>query len=314
MNRAAHAVDGCELFASACLKGRNFAVHGRVVVEQVIVFQKIGLIGHDLLHAERPLLVPRARKAQCFVPCWQLNRTSTSVFRQSHSQHFDQNAVDVVFWLLLGQAERVHLNTIAEAAHFGVFDAIALLADFVPKFDERPHFAHFGHEADASIHEERDAANHVGEVLCWNLALKIIENSSRGCQCKGQFFFGCRASLLKVVGTDVHRVPFGQVFAGIGRNVRDHPQGWLRRTNVGAARKILFDNVVLNRALKRRHIGALLLCYGDIQGQQPRSRRVDCHRRIHLFERDIVEQRAHVTEVADRNANFAHFTASEAMI
>ena len=43
---------------------------------------------------------------------------------------------------------------------------------------------------------------------------------------------------------------------------------------------------------------ALLLGRDDVERQQPRRRRVDRHRRVHLVERDAVQQRRHVAAVA----------------
>ena len=40
-------------------------------------------------------------------------------FDKRHRQHLDQNARDVVFRLLLGEAERVHLHAIAEEPLLG---------------------------------------------------------------------------------------------------------------------------------------------------------------------------------------------------
>ena len=54
---------------------------------------------------------------------------------------------------------------------------------------------------------------------------------------------------------------------------------------------------------------ALLLGVGDVQGEQPRRRGVDRHRRVHLRRRDAVEQRAHVAEVDDRHADLADLAA-----
>ena len=57
----------------------------------------------------------------------------------------------------------------------------------------------------------------------------------------------------------------------------------------------------------RRAAGyALLRGVGDVQRQQPRRGGVDRHRRVHLPRRDAVEQRAHVAEVADGDADLAH--------
>ena len=60
-----------------------------------------------------------------------------------------QDARDVVFRLLLGEAERVHLHAVAEQPLLGVGDAVALARDLVPQFDEGAHLAHLGDEAQA---------------------------------------------------------------------------------------------------------------------------------------------------------------------
>ena len=78
---------------------------GRVAVEQVGVFEQVGLVGQDLLHAQRPLLVPGARQAQGLVPGRELHGAGAGVLRERDRQHLEQDAVDVVLGLLLGQAE-----------------------------------------------------------------------------------------------------------------------------------------------------------------------------------------------------------------
>ena len=66
---AAHGVDLCELGAGAFLELRNLGVDGGIAIEKIGVFEKIGLKRQDLLHAKRPLLVPRAGQAEGLVPC-----------------------------------------------------------------------------------------------------------------------------------------------------------------------------------------------------------------------------------------------------
>ena len=84
-------------------------------------------------------------------------------FDKRHRQHFKQDAIDVVFRLLLGQAERIDLHAVAEQPVLGILDAVALSRDLVPQFGEGAHLAEFGDEAQAGIHEERDAADHFAE-------------------------------------------------------------------------------------------------------------------------------------------------------
>ena len=52
----------------------------------------------------------------------------------------------------------------------------------------------------------------------------------------------------------------------------------------------------------------------DVEREEPRRRRVDRHRRVHLLDRDAVEERAHVPEVRDGHADFANFAGSERVV
>src|SRR6185312_2346120 len=65
-------------------------------------------------------------------------------------------------------------------------------------------------------------------------------------------------------------------------------------------------------------LGVLLLGLlegGDlVEREQPHRRRVDRHRRVHGGERDAVEQRAHVADVADRDADLADLAAGELVV
>ena len=159
-----HLVDAGELGAGAGLQLLDLGGDGGVAVEEVGVFEQVGLVGHDLLHAERPLLVPGAGEAEGLVPGRELDGAGAGVLREGDGEHLDQDAVDVVFRLLLGQAEGVHLHAVAEAAVFRVGDAVGLAADLVPEVDEGAHLAHLGDEADAGVHEEGDAGDELGEV------------------------------------------------------------------------------------------------------------------------------------------------------
>ena len=68
----------------------------------------------------RPLLVPGPRQAQRLVPGRQLHGAGARVLRQRDGQHLEQDAVDVVLGLLLGEAQRVDLHAVAEQAVLGI--------------------------------------------------------------------------------------------------------------------------------------------------------------------------------------------------
>ena len=78
---AAHLVQRLQLGAGAGFQFLDLGGDGGVAVEKIAIFQKVGLIGDDLLHAQRPLLVPGARQAQRLVPGWQLHGAGAGVFR-----------------------------------------------------------------------------------------------------------------------------------------------------------------------------------------------------------------------------------------
>ena len=243
-----------------------------------------------------------------------MHGAGAGVFGQGDGQHFDQDAVDVVFRLLFGQAQRIDLHAIAEAAILRLGHAIAGQAQLIPQIDKGAHLAQFGDKADAGIHEKADAAHHVREIFGRNLALQIVQHGAGGGQREGQFLFRRRPRFLQVIGTDVHRVPFGQMPLGIGGDIGDHPQRGFRRADIGPAREIFLDDVILHRAVQGSDIGALFFGHGDVKRQQPGGGGVDCHRGVHLLQRDIRKQHPHVAQVGHRHADLAHLAPAEFMI
>jgi hypothetical protein len=83
---------------------------------------------------------------------------------------------------------------------------------------------------------------------------------------------------------------------------------------VGAAREIFLDDVVLRGALQLLACDALLVGQRHIERQKPGRRRVDGHRGVHVLERDLLEQRAHVAEMRDRHADLSDLARGERMI
>ena len=87
-----------------------------------------------------------------------------------------------------------------------------------------------------------------------------------------------------------------------------------RRVDVGAARDVLLEDVVLDRARQRRERHALPPRHGDVERQQDDRRRVDRHRRRDAVERDAVEQRRHVLDRVDRDADAADFARGQRVV
>ena len=210
-HRAAHGVDARQFFLGLGLERLHLALDLGRAVEDVAVVEQVGLVGQDLLHAQRPLLVPRPRQAERLVPGRQLHGAGARVLRQRHHQHLEENSRNVVFGLLLGQSERIHLHAVAEQPLFGVFDVVALFGDLVPQFHKGTHFAHFGDEREAGVDEERDAPDHLAEFLLTDLAESFTVSSTatavasaKASSCTGV------ARLLQMVRADVHRIPLRQ--------------------------------------------------------------------------------------------------------
>jgi hypothetical protein len=170
------------------------------------------------------------------------------------------------------------------------------------------------HEADAGVDEERHAPEHAREGVGGHALAHAVQHRLRRRQRIGDLLNGRGAGLLQVVRADVDRVPLRNLVDGEGDHVRDQPHRGLRRERVGAARQELLDDVVLGRALKGARLDAVLLRHRHVQGQQPGGRGVDRHRRVHLVERDAVEQGVHVALVGDRDPDLADLAAGELVI
>ena len=66
--------------------------------------------------------------------------------------------------------------------------------------------------------------------------------------------------------------------------------------------------------LSALRVDAVLVGDRDVEAEQPGRGRVDRHRRVHLVERDAVEQRVHVALVGDRDADLADLAAGEHVV
>ena len=67
--------------------------------EEVSILKKVGLVGEHLLHPQRPLLIPRTGKSEGFVPRRQLDAPCSSILGQGDGEHFEHDALHVVFRL-----------------------------------------------------------------------------------------------------------------------------------------------------------------------------------------------------------------------
>jgi len=88
-----------------------------------------------------------------------------------------------------------------------------------------------------------------------------------------------RSGFTHVITADRDRVPLRQLAFAESEDVGDDPQRRPRRVDVGAARDVFLQDVVLDGARQRAKGHALALRDRHIQRQQDDGRRVDGHRR-----------------------------------
>ena len=262
------------------------------------------------------MLVPWPRQAQRFVPRRQLHRTGTRILGKRHAQHCKQNAIDIVLRLRFGQAQRIHLHAITEAAQLGIADAITPPRDLIPQPAHRTQLADFSNKLHTGIDEETHPADGLGEFLFGDRAafLRGVENRNRSGKRKRRLLHRIGTGLLQMVGAEIDRIPFRQFGGGEGDGVGRQAQRRPGREDIGAAGEIFLDDVVLRRALQAGPCSPLFIRHRNIKRQQPGGRRVDRHRGVHLRQRQAVEQGAHVAQMADRHADLAHLTLGEEMI
>ena len=198
----------------------------------------------------------------------------------------------------------------------GSSHAVALERDPVPQLGQRPQLADLLDEADAGVDEERDRADDGREPVRRHLARVPhgVQHAHGVGQGVGHLLHGGRARLLQVVAADVDRVPRRRVLAAPGDDVDGEPAAGTGRVDVGAARQVLLDDVVLRGAPQVARRDALLLGVGHVEPEQPGRRGVDGHRGVHGAGRDAVHERAHVPEVGDGDTDLAHLAPGQRMV
>ncbi len=125
---------------------------------------------------------------------------------------------------------------------------------------------------------------------------------------------GRGAGLANVVAADRDRVPRRQLVAAVREEVGDQPHRRLRRVDVGAAGRVLLEDVVLDRAPDQPGGHALFLRHQLVQQQEDRRGGVDRHRRGDLREGDAGEQAPHVVDGVDGDADLAHLPGGASVV
>jgi hypothetical protein len=118
---------------------------------------------------------------------------------------------------------------------------------------------------------------------------------------EGELLHRSRTGLADVVPGDRDRVEARQVLLGVGHRVDRQAHRWARRVDVVPARRVLLEDVVLDRAAQLLRRDALALARQLVQEQQHGGGRVDRHRRRRLAHRDALEEALHVLDRVDRD-------------
>ena len=107
---------------------------------------------------------------------------------------------------------------------------------------------------------------------------------------------------------------FGTFSLAVLEDVGRQAHRRLGRVDVVAARHVLLEHVVLDRAAQLLGGNALLLADQFVEQQQDRGRRVDRHRGRDLVERDLIEADPHVLDRVDRDAGAADLAVAERVV
>jgi hypothetical protein len=273
-------------------------------------------VNHHLLYAQGPLLVPRPWETERLIPGGQLDSSRACILREHNGEHLEHDPLHVVFWLLLGKSERVDLHAVAEPAQLRIGHAVSFGRELIPHHRQCPQLAALLDEPNARIDEERNPPDHLRHIRGGHLPgfPNCVEHRQRGTQREGHLLHRCRTRLLQMVAANVDRIPLGHPLDRKGNRVDDQAQRRPRRKDVGPPREVLLDDVILRRSAQLVGGDTPPLGERNIQRHQPRRRRIDRHRGVHLLQRQIREQRVEIIEAPDRDTHLAHLASRERVV
>ena len=259
-----------------------------------------GLVGDYLLRAERDADALVRRKREGFVKAVGVERLRAAADR---GHRLDGDADDVVLRLLRGERAARRLGVEAEHLRARVGDAEALLHYARPDLARGAELRDLFEEVVVRVEEEREAfAEYVRVLSGLDGGFDVGDAVGEG---EGDFLNGGRAGLADVVAGDGDGVPFRDVARAEIKDVRDETHRRLGREDVGSARDVFLEDVVLDGSREGVHRDALLLRDGDVHRKKYRRRGVDGHRGRDLVEGDAVEEYLRVGKAVYRDADLA---------
>src|SRR6266567_4744236 len=84
-------------------------------------------------------------------------------------------------------------------------------------------------------------------------------------KCKSNLLYGGRTRLANVVATDADRIPAWKMLGTVTEDISNNAHGVLGRVNIGTARNVLFQNIVLYSAGELIYFHALFLRDCDVE-------------------------------------------------
>ena len=163
-----------------------------------------------------------------------------------------------------------------------------------------------------AVEEEGEAA---GEVVDLEAAVeRRLGVGDRVREGEAHLLDGRAALLADVVAGDRDRVPLRDSLGAVLEDVRGQAHRRLGREDEVAARDVLLQDVVLDRAAELLGIDALLLADEFVEEKEDRGGRVDRHRGRDLVERDLVEADPHVLDRVDGDAGPPDLALAERVV
>ncbi len=223
-----------------------------------------------------------------------------------HRRHrLQRDAHHVVVGLLRGQRRARRLRVEAQRPGARVARAEALFHDPRPEAAGGAEFRHFLDEIVVDVEEEAEPSGKGIDVEpAFHRRIDVSDSVSQG---EGDLLRGGAARLADVIAADGDGVPFGNDSGAIVESIGDQPHRGRGRIDIGAARHVFLQDVVLDGAGELGGLRPVRLPHGLVEGEQRRRRRVDGHRSGDLAQVDAVEEPLHVVDGIDSHAYAPHF-------
>ena len=142
-------------------------------------------------------------------------------------------------------------------------------------------------------------------------ALHICQSIGQG---KGDLLHRGAAGLAHVIPGDGNRVPLRNILLGVGEHVGNNPHRLLRWIDVGPARNVFLQNIVLHRATKLTNVFAGAPRHRNIERQQNGRGGIDGHGCRNLLQINAGKQALHVFDGVNGHAYPAHLAHGHGMI